>query len=402
MHDVVDIRPAILLPSLNDVNEIILSENPLKTARDLFLKSKSVFRNSSNNLTNKELKLLNELGIKLMETLDSVCSASDERRMLIKEINVFCDLVEDSIKKNTERKHFKCQFCSVGFITERELLEHVNKHASESSQLPEQICVQCQDPFIFSSEFSLCLDCTKQQVEDTADNVSASVPRKTKLNKTLQMYKDPNNEDCDVLSKKTLDKTTNIRQKMEKVRIAPGEFGKFHNWGEDIFLEEKCFPHLYPFGCGGYLSTNADQKDTHKGFSSYVRQRIMSADSKYRQDYVYLFFLLLVKELVQLKRCKMTFLRQARKLTNLTKDEVMNTDKIDLPRYNRSFEVFKTMRGTSMYYQDAKKNLMAVLRQNGCPSLFLTVSSAEYKWKQLIKQILETEWKQEVSMAYVE
>ena len=128
----------------------------------------------------------------------------------------------------------------------------------------------------------------------------------------------------------------------------------------------------------------------------------MSADSKYREDYVYLFFLLLVKELVQLKRCKMTYLRQARKLTNLSKDDVMNTNKIDLPRYNRSFEVFKNMRGTSMYYQDAKKNLMAVLRQNGCPSLFLTVSSAEYKWKELVKQILETEWKQEVSMKYVE
>ena len=55
-----------------------------------------------------------------------------------------------------------------------------------------------------------------------------------------------------------------------------------------------------------------------------------------------------------------------------------------------------------MYYQDAKKNLMAVLRQNGCPSLFLTVSSAEYKWKELVRQILITEWKQEVSMEYVE
>merc|ERR1712030_211385 len=97
------------------------------------------------------------------------------------------------------------------------------------------------------------------------------------------------------------------------------------------------------YGVGGYLSTNITEKDTHKGFATYVRQRIMSADSKYREDYVYLFFLLLVKELVQLKRCKMTYLRQARKLTNLTKDEVMNTDKIDLPRYNRSFEVFKTM-----------------------------------------------------------
>ena len=55
-----------------------------------------------------------------------------------------------------------------------------------------------------------------------------------------------------------------------------------------------------------------------------------------------------------------------------------------------------------MYYQDAKTKLMALLRQKGCPSLFMTISCAEYKWLQLVKQILETEWKQEVSMDYVE
>ena len=54
-----------------------------------------------------------------------------------------------------------------------------------------------------------------------------------------------------------------------------------------------------------------------------------------------------------------------------------------------------------MYYQDAKKKLMAMLRQKGCPSLFMTISCAEYKWKELVRQILETEWKREVSMEYV-
>lgn len=52
--------------------------------------------------------------------------------------------------------------------------------------------------------------------------------------------------------------------------------------------------------------------------------------------------------------------------------------------------VFKTMRGSSMYYEDAKKKLMAMLRQEGSPSIFLTVSCAEYKWKELVRQILET------------
>ena len=59
------------------------------------------------------------------------------------------------------------------------------------------------------------------------------------------------------------------------------------------------------------------------------------------------------------------------------------------------------MRGTSMYYQHAKTQLMALLRQKGCPSLFMTISCAEYKWNELVGQILETEWKQEVTMDYV-
>ena len=29
--------------------------------------------------------------------------------------------------------------------------------------------------------------------------------------------------------------------KIPKFAIAPGEKGKFQNWGEDLYLEEKCF-----------------------------------------------------------------------------------------------------------------------------------------------------------------
>ena len=39
--------------------------------------------------------------------------------------------------------------------------------------------------------------------------------------------------------------------RIEKISVAPGEKGKFQNWGEDVFLEEKCFPELFPFGTGG-------------------------------------------------------------------------------------------------------------------------------------------------------
>ena len=86
----------------------------------------------------------------------------------------------------------------------------------------------------------------------------------------------------------------------------------------------------------------------------------------------------------------------------MTKEDVINVKHEHLVRYNRTFEVFKNMRGTSSYYQQAKKNLMAMLRQKGCPTLFVTMSCAEYKWTELVRQILETEWNQPVSMEYVD
>ena len=36
------------------------------------------------------------------------------------------------------------------------------------------------------------------------------------------------------------------------------------------------------------------------------------------------------------------------------------------------------------------KNLMSILRQNGCPSIFLTLSCAEFDWPELVKEIAET------------
>ena len=116
----------------------------------------------------------------------------------------------------------------------------------------------------------------------------------------------------------------------------------------------------------------------------------MSADPKFRQDINYIFFLLLVKESIQLQRCVSTYLRQARRLPQLTKQTLNNLNNADLVRYNRGFNVFKNVRGTAPYYEEAKKNLNAILRQRGCPTIFLTLSSAEFDWPELLKEVAET------------
>ena len=179
---------------------------------------------------------------------------------------------------------------------------------------------------------------------------------------------------------------------METISVAPGENGEFRNWKKDVFLEEQCFPSLFPYGTGGYLSS-CISSGKNMGFAVYCRNRMKSVDSKYRNDQVYVFFLLLVKEIMELQNCKATYFRQARNTPGLSKDSLTNARYQSLERYSRSFSVFKKMRGTAMYYEAAKKQLMATLRQRGPPTVFITLSSAEYHWSGLLKSVYETVYK---------
>ena len=181
---------------------------------------------------------------------------------------------------------------------------------------------------------------------------------------------------------------------ISSINVAPGEGGEFKNWKEDIFLEEKAFPHLFPYGTGGYLSSCLSSK-TNMGFATYIRHRVRNADPKFRNDQTYLFFLLQVKELVELKNCISTYLRQARNTPATTKELITDTRIHNLERYNRSFAVFKKMRGSSSFYEAAKSNLMAMIRQRGAPSLFITLSSAEYQWESLLKKCYEAKHRTE-------
>ena len=162
------------------------------------------------------------------------------------------------------------------------------------------------------------------------------------------------------------------------------------NWGVDSFTEERCFPELFPYGVGGYISSNISNPNNEIGFAKYCVAQLMSCDAKFRNDPHYLFFLLIVKELIMIKRSLSTYLRQATRMPNLRREDVITLSHENLNRYNRTFQVFKTMRGTSPYYEESKKSLMALLRQFGGPSVFFTLSMAEFQWDSLFKEIMET------------
>ena len=116
---------------------------------------------------------------------------------------------------------------------------------------------------------------------------------------------------------------------------------------------------------------------------------------------MYIFFLLLVKEMVQTQYSKQTFFRQATKVPNLNARSIDDTTKEFLMRNNSAFNVLKAIRGTAPYFEAAKKKLMAFIRQKGPPTLFCTFSSAEFDWNELILKIYESKMRQKYSIEFI-
>ena len=122
----------------------------------------------------------------------------------------------------------------------------------------------------------------------------------------------------------------------------------------------------------------------------YCRHRIRGIDSRFRRDVSYIFFLMNIKEMSEIKRSIQTFMRQARRLPSLKASQINEIKMENLEKYNRTYSVFKNMRGTTSYYQGMKKDAMATLRQKGSPTIFFTLSFAEFQSDELFRQILET------------
>ena len=64
-----------------------------------------------------------------------------------------------------------------------------------------------------------------------------------------------------------------------------------------------------------------------------------------------------------------------------------------LNRDNNVFNVDKNLRDSAPYYQKAKQNLFATIRRNGSPTLFQTISCAEFEWDHLCNQIYDVEFR---------
>ena len=126
------------------------------------------------------------------------------------------------------------------------------------------------------SEFDLCIDISNNFFKKFPENCHHD---RTEIQNDIENLIQHNENHPEKTMQFVKKHTRKIKENVEKLCLAPSEEGKWTNWKSDVFLEEKLFPKLFPYGVGGYLSSNILKKN-NMGFSNYIKSRLLSVDPK--------------------------------------------------------------------------------------------------------------------------
>ena len=168
--------------------------------------------------------------------------------------------------------------------------------------------------------------------------------------------------------------------------FAPSEGNKPISVFLDTYSEELSFPNIF-WGNG------RPQNHTVKiHYSDIVKSELRRSDRRVATCVDNLFY--------KLKRCQMhtvtgkvnVAVRKHKTGGNVyTAGQLRDADSIDrLIKFDDGYRVLKDLRGSPPYWEKAKRDLYAVIRQLGPAQLFLTLSAAETRWPHLLNILSQT------------
>ena len=170
--------------------------------------------------------------------------------------------------------------------------------------------------------------------------------------------------------------------------LAPAENEKPCAFLADKHFEELANPSKYPYGTGGF-SAERNCKITAR---KYFNQRILHADGRFAQDIDYLLAAQYTVESKQVRDDIQISLRQTRGHT--FQNRAVNAGLLRSPanlqamiQTDAAFRFLKNVRGSPAYWRVALLDLLAMLRQLGTPTWFLTLSAADMQWPEVIQSI---------------
>ena len=205
----------------------------------------------------------------------------------------------------------------------------------------------------------------------------------------IEIESDDLNEESDPLDHFRLGATetmlVNNVPPVEDIVIAPGEGMQ----PMSILMDEKCeelaHPYLFPTGKFGYKV----QREIKLSPVKYFNQRLLNYTQKFASDSDYIFYALSVMQ--QLNLNSQINIAMKKVCTNqLTAGMLSNnfTDTVNSFIANdRGYGFMSPIKGTPAYWKKFLSDVLAMVKQLGLPTFFMTLSCADLRWNELVSII---------------
>ena len=169
----------------------------------------------------------------------------------------------------------------------------------------------------------------------------------------------------------------------EEYIFAPGEGQKPLGIFKDPNAEYLSFPTIF---CGGTRPDNNERKvPVH--YSDICKYELRCKDRRVAKSVPNIFFKLKKLQLSQISGKVNLVMRKCQTKGNkiMVKD-VLDQEKLDhLVRLDEGYYIFRSIRNSPAYFESRKKDVFAMIRQLGLPTWFMSLSSADSKWIDLLQ-----------------
>ena len=175
---------------------------------------------------------------------------------------------------------------------------------------------------------------------------------------------------------------SNIPQ-VEDIVIAPGEGIQPMSLLMDEKCEELAHPHLFPTGKFGYRV----KREVKLSPVKYFNQRLLNYKQKFSSDSDYIFYALSVVQ--QLNLNSQINIAMKKMCTNqltagMLSNNFCDTVKSFIAKDEGYYSFMSPIKGTPAYWKKFLSEVLAMVKQLGLPTFFMTLSCADLRWNELI------------------
>ena len=168
----------------------------------------------------------------------------------------------------------------------------------------------------------------------------------------------------------------------EEVNIAPGEGRQPTSMLNDEFCEELAFPYLFPWGKFGYKV----ERYIKLSPSKYFNEGVLNFRQLFASDPDFIFFAQQLKLKSQINvAMKKVF---SGNLTGGLLSQNFSERVKSFTVKDEAYHFMSTIKGTPAYWKKLLYEVLAMVKQLGLPTFFITLSCADLHWNELISIIV--------------